>query len=114
MPRDSVALLYDMLVAARDAISFIKGMSSADFFQNRQVQRAVFNAIQEVGEAANHVDPEVQESYPAIPWRDIIGMRNQLVHVYFDLDLDVVWDTLSKDLPVLISQLESLISAEPE
>ena len=73
---------------------------------------ALLKSLEIIGEAANGVSSVTQNRYPGIPWRDIIGMRNRLVHVYFDVDLDLVWDTIRTDLPPLIVELERVLGAE--
>ena len=108
MPRDDNSFLLDMLVAARDAIAYAEGLSYADFEGNREKQRAIFNAVQEIGEAASRISLEFKNARPAIPWPKIVGMRNRLVHAYFDIELDFVWDTVRNDLPALVARLEAL------
>ena len=108
MPRDDKSFLLDMLVAARDAIAYAEGLSYADFEQNREKQRAIFNAVQEIGEAASRISPEFKNAHPAIPWRKIVGMRNRLVHAYFDIELDFVWDTVRNDLPAFAARIVEL------
>lgn len=76
--------------------------------------RALVNCIEIVGEAAARTSDETQLQYPQIPWRDIIGMRNRLIHGYFDIDLDRVWDTVVDDLPSLIDELEDLLSTSQD
>ena len=98
-----------MLVAARDAMTYADGLSYADFEWNREKQRAIFNAVQDIGEAASHLSPELKNAHPTIPWPRIVGMWNRFVHLYFDIELDFVWDTVCDDIPVLIAQLESLV-----
>lgn len=66
---------------------------------------AVVKCVEIVGEAANKVSHEGRSAAAALPWRDIIAMRHRLVHVYYDVNLDIVWNTLQKDLPGLISVL---------
>ena len=63
-----------------------------------------------MGEAASRVTAERQQASPAIPWRDIVAMRNRLIHGYFDVDLDRVWDTVTDDLPPLLARLEAALA----
>lgn len=112
MPRDDAAYLLDMLVAARDAVDFAEGVSYAEFERDRQTQLSILKALEIVGEAAAHISEDTRKAYPAIPWTEIVGMRNRLVHVYFDIDLPLVWDTVRHDLPVLIARLEPLVPPE--
>jgi uncharacterized protein with HEPN domain len=101
-----------MLDAACDAIKFTKGRSRGDLDLDRMLALSLVKCIEIVGEAASRVSPEIQAGYPQIPWRDIIGMRNRLIHAYYDIDLDRVWDTVLDDLPSLIQALESLVQAD--
>ena len=112
MSRDDTAYLLDMLVAARDALAFAEGMSYDEFARDRRTQFAVLKAVEIVGEAAEHVSAATKKAHPAIPWRAIVGMRNRLVHAYFDIDLPLVWDTVCDDLPALIARLEPLVPPE--
>ena len=70
---------------------------------------AMVRAIEIIGEAAANVSSECRERYPQIPWADIIGMRNRLVHAYFDVDLDILWNTATTKLEPLIEQLDKII-----
>lgn len=70
---------------------------------------AVVRLLEIVGEAAAHISEPVQTSLPGIPWRQITGARNRLIHGYFDVDLDIVWAILQNDLPPLIAQLEQVL-----
>ena len=112
MPRDDSAYLLDMLLAARDALSFTEGMSFEDFVRDRRTQLSVLKSVEIVGEAAAQVSEDARRANPDIPWREIVGMRNRLVHVYFDIDLPLVWDTVRDDLPDLIARLEPLVPPE--
>ena len=108
MKRDG-AYLLDMLLAARDAVEFAGQITYSEFESSRLHQNAIFKALEIVGEAASRVSSELRESQPDIPWHEIIGMRNRLVHVYFDLDIGLVWQTVQEDLPPLIAQLEHIV-----
>jgi uncharacterized protein with HEPN domain len=76
---------------------------------NRLVQDGVIRQVEVVGEAAKRVSGEVKTKCPDIPWQDITGMRNKLIHDYFGVDLEAVWETVRKDVPRLKSQVESLL-----
>ena len=112
MRRDQAAYLLDMLVAARDAVEFANGLSYQAFSTDRRTQLSVVKSIEIVGEAASRIDPEIRRQHTAIPWQDIVGMRNRLVHGYFDIDLRLVWDTVQTDLPELIARLESMVAQD--
>jgi len=66
--------------------------------------------IQIIGEAANKISREFKESIPSIPWNDVIGMRNRLIHAYADVNLDILWDTVKRALPPLIAELAALLA----
>jgi uncharacterized protein with HEPN domain len=94
--------------AATDACSFIEGLTKADFFEDKRTQQAVIMSLIIVGEAATHVmdsHSEFIQSHTEIPWRSMRGMRNRIAHGYFDINLDVVWDTVQTALPELLCQL---------
>ena len=114
MPRDDSAYLLDMLLAARDALSFTEDLSFEDFVRDRRTQLSVLKSVEIVGEAAAQVSEDARRANPDIPWRQIVGMRNRLVHAYFDIDLPLVWDTVRHDLPDLIARLKPLVPPEPE
>lgn len=112
MPREDSAYLLDMLLAARDAWSFTEGMSFEDFIQDGRTQLSAIKSVETIGEAAAQVSEYSRRLAPDIPWRKIVGMRNRLVHVYFDVDLPLVWDTVRRDLPAQIERLDPLVSPE--
>ncbi len=114
MPRDDSAYLLDMLLAARDAVLFTAGMSYDDFVRDRRTQLSVLKSLEIVGEAAAHVSGDTKQAHSDISWREIVSMRNRLVHVYFDINLPLVWDTVRDDLPALIERLEPLVPREGE
>jgi uncharacterized protein with HEPN domain len=70
---------------------------------------SLVKCIEIVGEAASHVTLETRNQHASIPWNDIVGMRNRLIHAYYDVDLDRVWDTITDDLPPLIAELDKLV-----
>jgi uncharacterized protein with HEPN domain len=75
--------------------------------------RALTQCLTIIGEAAARVSGEGRDAAPGVPWRDVVGMRNWLVHAYFNIDLDTVWDTVVDDLPPLIAALERILTPGP-
>ncbi|MCE2457261.1 MAG: DUF86 domain-containing protein [Dehalococcoidia bacterium] len=106
--RDSVRLRH-MLDAAHSALSFAQGRTRDDLDQDEMLVFALTKAVEIVGEAANQVSSATRDELSTIPWPDVVGMRNRLVHVYFDIDLDVLWQTVAEDLPMLIDLVEPLV-----
>jgi len=104
MPPDEVRLRH-MLDAARDAISFARGRNRSDLDRDRQFVLALVQCVQIVGEAAARVSEKTRSTLPDLPWPAIIGMRNRLVHGYYDIDHDAVWSTVANDLPPLVEAL---------
>jgi uncharacterized protein with HEPN domain len=98
-----------MLDAANEALEFIHGKNRSDLDTDRMLVLSLVKELEIIGEAANKVSVETRSQSNAIPWQDISGMRNRLIHAYFDVDLDVVWSTVTKDLPSLKAELDRLL-----
>jgi len=113
MRRDE-AYLLDILLAARRACQFLEGLRWERFLRSELHQNAVMRPLGVIGEAASRISQETQDEYPEIPWQQMIGMRNRLVHEYFRVDLATVWETVRTDLPSLIELIEPLVPPEDE
>lgn len=94
-------------------MDFAAGLTFAKFERNRLHQNAILKAIEIIGEAAARVSQETRQAHPEIPWPELIGIRNRLVHAYFDVNLQRVWETVQQDVPRLISLIEPLVPPEP-
>jgi len=105
---DSIRLRH-MLDAAREVVSFALGKDRPSLNADRQLTLALVKAVEIIGEAAGKVTEECRQEFPQIPWASIIGMRNRLIHAYFDIDLDILWKTIIEDIPPLIVDLEKII-----
>jgi uncharacterized protein with HEPN domain len=114
MRRDDLVRLRHMLDAAREAISFTEGRTRADLEVDRMLVLALVKEIEIVGEAASQISQEAREQMPSIPWPDIVGMRHRLVHAYFDINLEILWQTVQGDLPPLVVELERVVRAESD
>lgn len=97
--------------AVQEALAFSRGMTRQDLDRDRMLTLALVRCLEIVGEAASKVSPETRGRAPEMPWTDLIGMRNRLIHAYFEIDLDRLWDTLTRDLPPLKAQLDTIVSA---
>lgn len=102
--------LQHMLDAAQEAVSFLDTLKHDTLEHNRLVSQAIVRSIEIVGEAASQLSKEYKENNPELPWAQIIGMRNRIIHAYFDIDYALVESTVKQDLPVLIVQLTKLLS----
>ncbi len=114
MPRDDEAYLMDMLLAAQDAARFASGLTFSQFEKSRLHQYAILKAIEIIGEAAARISDDTKKDHPDIPWSEIIGMRNRLVHGYFEVNLRRVWDTVQHALVALIVQIKPLVPLDDE
>ena len=110
-PDDSTRLRH-MRDAAREALAFAEGKQRTDLDNNRQLALAILKCIEIVGEASAAISIATTSRYPEIPWRQIRGMRNRLVHGYYEIDLDVVWDTVTHNLGPLLRALERIVPVE--
>ncbi len=99
-----------MLDAAQKAIDATKTCGRADLEKDEMLTLAIVRLLEILGEAAKNVSTKSREAYPEIPWRQIAGTRDRLIHGYFDVDLDVVWEIISVDLPILVPQLEQALA----
>ncbi len=108
MYKDDKSRLMDMLDAARLASEFVKERKRSDLDIDPMLKHALVNVIEIIGEAGKYISDEFKTDYPEIPWIDIVDMRNRLIHGYFKINLNIVWDTVTNDIPVLIEQLEKI------
>ena len=111
MLKDDVIRLRHMLDSARDALSFITGKSRADLESNRMLALSLVKSVEIIGEAASRVSATGRAQCGDIPWPEIIAMRNRLIHAYFEVDLDIVWHTVTEELPPLAEALEKSLSS---
>lgn len=112
MRTDDRIRVRHMIDAAREALSFADGRSRKDLDKDRMLVLSLVKDVEILGEAASKVSETTRQAYPSIPWREIVSMRNRLIHGYFDINLDIVWKTVAGELPPLVSALEELLSAE--
>lgn len=108
MPPDA-AWLKDVLTGAERIGRFIHGLSREQFLEDEEKQSAVFGQLVIIGEAANRLSTETRSAHSSIPWRQIIGMRNRIVHGYDEIDWDIVWEVAAVELPRLREKIASLI-----
>lgn len=100
--------LGHMRQASSDAIIFVEGLSKAEFFEDKRTQQAVIMSLIIIGEASTKTMdqyPDFAAGQPQVPWRSMRGMRNRIAHGYFEINLEVVWDTVQHALPALLNQL---------
>ena len=110
MSSDDFVRLRHMFDAAEEARSFINGRKREDLNDDRMLVLALVKDIEIIGEAAYRVSDATKAKYAGIPWDDIVGMRHRMVHAYFDINLDILWRTVSDDLPELTLTLRKIIN----
>ncbi len=111
MQRDN-AYLLDILEAARLALDYVGKKTKEEFLNDLQCRDAVIRRIEIMGEAAGRVSEETKGAFPNLPWSEMVGMRNFMIHDYNEVDMVIVWETVQNDLPPLIFALESILPPE--
>ena len=106
---DDLTRLKHIRDAAMTAINFARKKDRNDLDKEQMLSLALVRLIEIIGEAANNVSLSCQSRYPQIPWREIIGMRNRTIHAYFDVDLNIVWQVVTSNLPELLGWIELAI-----
>ena len=113
MPIDADAVrLRHMLDAASKAVQFVEGKARADVDADEKLAFALQRLIEVVGEAAKQVSPETRGRHAEVPWSRIAGMRDRLIHGYHDVNMDIVWRTVTERLPELVGVLEAILGRE--
>lgn len=98
-----------MLDAAKEAIQFFAGKSETDLALDRMLTLSLIKEIEIIGEAANKISEAFKEKNPKVPWDVLIGIRHRMIHAYFDVDLQILWNTVTRDLPPLCETLEKIL-----
>ena len=107
--RDDPTRLRHMLDHASEAVEMTRDRSRADLDADRMLNLALVRLLEVVGEAATRVSLETRELHPQIPWPQVVGLRNRLVHGYDAVDFDILWEIIRQDLPPLIRKLELIL-----
>lgn len=101
--------LRDIIEHIAHITNFVEGVSYTEFLRNVEKIFAVIRALEIIGEAANHIAPQFRSRYPSVPWQEMIGMRNIVVHGYFGVNTAVIWRTVQEDIPPLRKQIEQIL-----
>jgi uncharacterized protein with HEPN domain len=111
---ESLVRLRHMLDHAREAVAMAAGKTRDDLDTDRKLNLALVRLLEIVGEAANRTPADERAQYSEIPWGQIVGLRNRLIHGYDSVDFDILWQIISHDLPSLIVTLERIVSSDSE
>jgi uncharacterized protein with HEPN domain len=106
---DETIRLRDMLDHASEAVDMARGHHRSDLDRDRQFRFALTHLVEIVGEAAAHISEPFRLAHPNIPWKTIVGVRNRLIHGYSQVDLGLLWDILTIDLPPLILSIQEVL-----
>jgi uncharacterized protein with HEPN domain len=109
MKRDDSAYLKHILDAILQIEEYVRGVSLEQFKQTKLVQDGVIRELEIIGEASRNLSTELCQSHPETPWKHIIGLRNRIIHAYFDIDLLAVWEIVTEDLPLLKEQVKRIL-----
>ncbi len=107
-PEDNVRLKH-ILDEADEACSYAADITLDEFLKDGKTARAIIRSVEVIGEAASKVSEELRKEHPEVPWHKIVGMRNRLIHVYFDIDYNTLWQTVKENLPPLIMQIKAIL-----
>ena len=108
-PRDWRSRVEDILDAIAETETFVRGLSYEQLRNDPKTLKAVMANLVVIGEAATHIPDDVMSAHPGVPWSDMKAMRNHVVHVYFNIDPKIVWDTVKQDFPGVVEPLKALL-----
>ncbi|WP_341473842.1 DUF86 domain-containing protein [Desulfofundulus thermobenzoicus] len=97
--------LLHVLESAELILEWVQGVEKEKFFADKMLQEAVIRRLEVIGEVVKNVSDQLKKKYPEVPWREIAGMRDILIHEYFGVDLEEVWETATRDIPEVVNQI---------
>ena len=106
------ARLIDIHLACLEVLAHARNVTFEEYLQDLKLQRALCMVLEIIGEAARAVSADFKDAHPNIPWVQMVGLRNRIIHEYFRLDLDFIWEIVQKDIPNLITMIEPLVPRE--
>ena|SRR3989344_648158 len=109
MKKEPMIFIQHMLGAINDIHVYIEGMDKTSFFKDKKTQDAVIRKLEIIGEAVKNLSLEFTKKYPQTQWSEIAKMRDIIIHTYFDIDLDVMWEIIKRDFPRLKKQIENIL-----
>ncbi len=110
MKRNLTLYLKDILEAMESIEKFVEGMSFEDFRMDDKTSSAVIRKFEVIGEASRNIPNSIRRKYPDIPWKELVGFRDKLIHFYFGIKYEIVWDTIKIEIPKLKPRLKAILS----
>lgn len=106
------ARLIDIQLACREAMEYVRNVTLGEYLQDLKLQRALSMVLEIIGEAARAISEDFRAAHPNVPWVQMVGLRNRIIHEYFRLDRDVIWQIVQKDVPALLALVEPLVPCQ--
>ena len=106
--RDIELFIYDIIDSCEAIFSYVEKMDIEEFIADRKTYSAVIREFEIIGEAVKHLPTDLKQKYNQVAWRDIVDFRNMLIHEYFGVDFEIVWNTIKEDLPILYKIVKSI------
>lgn len=107
--RQTTDYLNDILYAISKLDDFIQGLTYEQFMEDEKTQFAVIRAIEVIGEATKNIPDSIKANHTSVPWRNISGMRDKLIHAYFGIDMDILWKTVTKEVPTIEPKIRQML-----
>ena len=114
MKKDDSVYLRHIIDAFAQIELYMNSVSHEEFLRNRLLQDGVIRQLEVMGEATRNLSEELRNEYPEIPWRQMIGLRNRMIHAYFNVDLQIIWEIVQGDIPDLKPKMKCVIDAISE
>ena len=114
MKKDDSVYLHHIIDAFVQIEHYTEGVSHEEFLHNRLIQDGVIRQLEVMGEAARNLSEDLRNEHPQIPWRQMIGLRNRMIHAYFNVDLQIIWEIVQGDIPDLKQKMKQILDAISE
>jgi uncharacterized protein with HEPN domain len=108
MPKNDIAYTEHILKCIKKIRKFVRGIDKNEFSKNELLQDAVIRNFEVIGEASKKISADFKKNYCNVPWKEISGMRDKLIHDYLGVDTDVIWKTIEQDLPALFKEIKKI------